>query len=71
LKNVDQDDKSAMIRRFIRPAEFTESQRWESGEIWARGMRNEVGIRFDHANPPRLWGVENGVDNIQRVYVHL
>lgn len=33
------------------------------------GMRNEVGIRFDYSNPRRLWGVENGVDNVQRVYV--
>jgi hypothetical protein len=32
-------------------------------------MRNEVGIRFDYSNPRRLWGVENGVDNVQRVYV--
>ena len=32
-------------------------------------MRNEVGIRFDYSNPRRLWGVENGVDSVQRVYV--
>ncbi|ELR20785.1 Lsorbosone dehydrogenase [Acanthamoeba castellanii str. Neff] len=67
LKNVDMDDKSAMIRRFINPAAYTTSHQWDDGEIWARGMRNEVGIRFDYSNPRRLWGVENGVDNVQRV----
>jgi glucose/arabinose dehydrogenase len=66
LKNVDRDDTSAMIRRFVNPAAYVTAQSWQEGEIWARGMRNEVGIRFDYHNPRRLWGVENGVDNIQR-----
>lgn len=87
--NVDRDDTSAMIRRFLNPAALTEAIDWNTGEIWARGeyfifivaiisidgvrtdepmagLRNEVGIRFDFHSPRRLWGVENGVDNIIR-----
>jgi hypothetical protein len=39
LKNVDMDDKSAMIRRFINPAVYTTSHQWDDGEIWARGAQ--------------------------------
>ncbi|KYQ88945.1 hypothetical protein DLAC_10529 [Tieghemostelium lacteum] len=31
---------------------------------WFDGLRNEVGLRFDHLG--RLWGVENGMDNLKR-----
>jgi len=37
---------------------------WSKGELFADGLRNEVGIRFDKSG--RLWGVENGVDNLYR-----
>jgi len=32
--------------------------------VWAYGTRNEVGITLD--NKERLWGVENGIDNLYR-----
>ncbi|EFA82367.1 predicted protein [Heterostelium album PN500] len=32
--------------------------------VHADGCRNEVGLRFDPTG--RLWGVENGIDNLQR-----
>lgn len=32
--------------------------------MYAIGLRNEVGIRFDKDG--RLWGVENGMDNLFR-----
>jgi len=37
---------------------------WTACQIWASGTRNEVGLRFD--NKGRLWGVENGVDDLAR-----
>eukprot|EP01113_Clastostelium_recurvatum_P039631 TRINITY_DN6067_c0_g1_i11.p1 TRINITY_DN6067_c0_g1~~TRINITY_DN6067_c0_g1_i11.p1 ORF type:complete len:484 (-),score=54.82 TRINITY_DN6067_c0_g1_i11:1311-2549(-) len=38
---------------------------WLLCSVWADGTRNEVGLRFDPLG--RLWGVENGVDNLNRV----
>jgi glucose/arabinose dehydrogenase len=37
---------------------------WSAGEMIADGLRNEVALRFD--NKERLWGIENGVDNLAR-----
>jgi len=37
---------------------------WTTCEVWNDGTRNEVGLRLDPSG--RLWGVENGVDNLQR-----
>merc|ERR1711974_122415 len=37
---------------------------WDTGYIFANGLRNEAGIRFDLSG--NLWGVENGVDNEYR-----
>ena len=63
--NVDADSFRSRIRRFggvtaadAQPAEFVD------GEVWADGLRNEVGLAFD-ANGT-LWGVENGADNLVR-----
>ena len=63
--NVDADSFRSRIRRFggvtaadAQPAEFVD------GEVWADGLRNEVGLAFD-ANGT-LWGVENGADNLRR-----
>ena len=34
------------------------------GEVFADGLRNEVGLAFDAHGV--LWGVENGADNLVR-----
>lgn len=63
--NVDQDSFRARIRRFditawdgVTPIEFFD------GEVFADGLRNEVGLAFDSFG--KLWGVENSADNLQR-----
>ena len=63
--NVDANSYRSRIRRFdsvvaadAQPAEFVD------GEVWADGLRNEVGLGFD-ANGT-LWGVENGADRLVR-----
>eukprot|EP01035_Chromulina_nebulosa_P019247 gene19247-25098_t len=60
--NVDSNSDRARIRRFNisnnLPIEYSE------GEIFADGLRNEVGLSFDRHNI--LWGVENGADNLYR-----
>ena len=62
-KNVDPDSFRSRIRRFdlskeTLPIDFT------TGEVFADGLRNEVGLQFDRHGV--LWGVENGADNLQR-----
>jgi len=37
---------------------------WSEREVYADGLRNEVGLSFDSEG--RLWGVENGADNLFR-----
>lgn len=68
--NVDPDSHRARIRRFDvaswdtsfmvprMPLEFND------GEVFADGLRNEVGLAFDAFGV--LWGVENGADNLYR-----
>ena len=63
--NVDADSFRSRIRRFSNvddesqfPIDFT------TGEVFADGLRNEVGLTFDQYNV--LWGVENGADNLRR-----
>ncbi|ODN05481.1 L-sorbosone dehydrogenase [Orchesella cincta] len=62
--NVDQDSSRARIRRFnissipVGGIEFT------TGEVFADGLRNEVGLAFDGNGV--LWGVQNGADNLNR-----
>lgn len=65
LGNVDKDSFRSRIRRFdisawdgVAPLEFTE------GEVFADGLRNEVGLAFDSFGD--LWGVENGADRLKR-----
>jgi len=60
LKNTDPDSSRSRIRRFdisawdsVTPFNFD-----DDGELFADGLRNEVGMAFD-ANGD-LWGVENG-----------
>jgi len=61
--NVDEDSFRARIRRFdlnnvTLPVDFVD------GEVFADGLRNEVGLAFDRHNV--LWGVENGADKLYR-----
>ena len=66
LGNVDSDSFRSRIRRFdisswngsTQPLNFNE------GEVFADGLRNEVGLAFDSHGD--LWGVENGADKLYR-----
>lgn len=64
-RNVDPDSHRSRIRRFnvyddavVFPIDF------QTGEVFADGLRNEVGLAFDSFGV--LWGVENGADNLFR-----
>jgi glucose/arabinose dehydrogenase len=61
--NLDQDSTRARIKRFT-AAQVKAGVDWADGEIFADGLRNEVGLRFDAQG--RLWGVENERDNLSR-----
>jgi glucose/arabinose dehydrogenase len=37
---------------------------FQTGEVFADGLRNEVGLAFDRHGV--LWGVENGADKLKR-----
>ncbi len=57
------DGLRGMVRRFaIPPSVPAGGIDYASGEIYASGMRNEVGLTFDSRG--RMWGVENGSDGI-------
>jgi len=62
--NVDADYSHSQIRAFTIPDNFNRAISWNEGEVFYYGMRNEVGLRFDSRG--RLWGVENGCDNLFR-----
>ena len=65
--NVDVDDFRSRIRRFQIPANGTLPSGgfdFQQGEIFATGLRNEVGLAFDKNKV--LYGVENGADNLVR-----
>jgi len=63
--NVDRDSFRARIRRFDLPGGLPPGGiGFASGEIFADGLRNEVGLAFDSHGV--LWGVENGADNLWR-----
>ena len=65
--NVDVDDFRSRIRRFlISPSTSITNGgfEFELGEIFATGLRNEVGLAFDKNGV--LFGVENGADNLNR-----
>jgi glucose/arabinose dehydrogenase len=63
-KNIDDDSFRSRIRRFdvtnagLFPLNFT------NGEVFADGLRNEVGLAFDRFGV--LWGVENSADDLIR-----
>tara|TARA_A100001015_G_scaffold224144_1_gene252675 strand:+ start:2325 stop:3608 length:1284 start_codon:yes stop_codon:yes gene_type:complete len=62
--NVDPDSRRARLLRFSKHQLQKVPVPWKDGEVFADGLRNEVGLAFDHRG--RLWGVENGVDNLFR-----
>jgi len=62
--NVDSDSTHSQIRRFPLSSLNGTSVSWLTGELFADGLRNEVGLRQDSNG--NIWGVENGVDNLFR-----
>mmetsp|Transcript_3144 Transcript_3144/g.6939 ORF Transcript_3144/g.6939 Transcript_3144/m.6939 type:complete len:585 (-) Transcript_3144:1307-3061(-) len=65
LGNVDVDSFRARIRRFdIAAWDAIQPFNYNDGEVFADGLRNEVGLSFDSHGD--LWGVENGADRLYR-----
>jgi len=62
--NVDTSAVYSQIRKFMFTEPLTAPIDWSTGQIVYAGLRNEVGLRFDKLE--RLWGVENGCDDLQR-----
>ena len=61
--NVDSDSSRARIIRYAATA-LAGGATYAQGEVFAEGMRNEVGITVDSQG--RVWGVENGRDDLNR-----
>jgi len=64
--NVDLNSNRSRIMRFDLsklPPDGT-GIKWVNGELFADGLRNTVGLDFDAKG--RLWGVVNGMDNLNR-----
>jgi glucose/arabinose dehydrogenase len=61
--NLDNDSRRARLLRYAANALGTAST-FAQGELFADGLRNEVGLAIDSQG--RIWGVENGRDNLQR-----
>jgi len=62
--NMDPNSTHARIHQFNVDNVPQGGINWDSGFLFADGLRNEVGINFDSQG--RLWGVENGVDDLNR-----
>ena len=62
--NVDGDSSRARMIRYPLADLEAGSVTFAQGEVFSDGMRNEVGIALDLGG--RIWGVENGVDNLAR-----
>ena len=62
--NVDVNSYRSRIRRFDVSDPSTFPIDFQTGEVFADGLRNEVGLGFDRHGV--LWGVENGADNLRR-----
>lgn len=63
--NVDADSFRSRVRVFPgTTAPGATAVNFNDGEVWADGLRNEVGMAFDGYGT--LWGVENGADNLVR-----
>ncbi|KAL7547177.1 hypothetical protein ACHAWF_010497 [Thalassiosira exigua] len=64
-RNVDADSSRSRIRRFnIEEWDANQPLIYNDGEVFADGLRNEVGLAFDSHGD--LWGVENGADRLYR-----
>jgi glucose/arabinose dehydrogenase len=61
--NVDANSNRARLIRYA-ASELDSSSTFAQGELFADGLRNEVGLALDSQG--RIWGVENGRDNLQR-----
>jgi hypothetical protein len=65
--NVDYNSYRSRIRRMDLsgdPTTLSFPQDFQTMEVFADGLRNEVGLAFDKHGA--LWGVENSADNLQR-----
>jgi glucose/arabinose dehydrogenase len=62
--NVDLDSTHSRVVSFDISIIPSGGINWSQGKVFADGMRNEVGLRFDQFG--RLWGVENGCDDLYR-----
>ena len=62
--NVDDNSERSRIRRFNVTNETNFPMDFLTAEVFADGLRNEVGLAFDKHQV--LWGVENGADSLQR-----
>ena len=63
-RNVDENSYRSRIRRFTLDSIPAGGIDFNTGEVFADGLRNEVGLAFDKFGV--LWGVENGADRLQR-----
>ena len=64
-ENVDEDSHRSRIRRLtISDQNANLPLDYQNAEVFADGLRNEVGLAFDRHGV--LWGVENGADNLMR-----
>jgi glucose/arabinose dehydrogenase len=61
--NVDGDSRRARLIRYA-ASELGSTSTFTDGELFADGLRNEVGLTMDSRG--RIWGVENGRDNLER-----
>jgi glucose/arabinose dehydrogenase len=62
--NVDPNSFRSRIRRFDLSDDATLPLDFETGFVFADGLRNEVGLAFDRHGI--LWGVENSADQLSR-----
>jgi glucose/arabinose dehydrogenase len=66
LNNVDSDSSRSRVYRFpfSNFNSMSQSFDFQTGQIWADGLRNPLAIMFDSRN--RLWELDNGPDNLSR-----
>ncbi|KAG6543065.1 hypothetical protein Mapa_015561 [Marchantia paleacea] len=64
IENVDTNSFRARLRSFDLERIPAGGYDFADGNIFADGLRNEVGLAFDARG--RLWGVENGADDLVR-----
>ena len=62
--NLDQTSSRARIVRFLLTTFSATPVAFGTGEVFADGLRNNVGLGFDSRG--RLWGVDNGEDDLAR-----